>query len=112
MTIPEDKNCHLIGFTHPSGDIHGEKMSYGKYGVLMALTKGKSFLNRFRTRLKNGVFILRVLYENGYTTVWERLILTRIRNRLWLKNPQFLPNNLVMARCQNLFEFEIFLERF
>ena len=38
FTVPkENSNLTVIGFTHPSGDVH--KLSYGRYGVLLALEK-------------------------------------------------------------------------
>ena len=39
MALAKHEHSHLIGYTHPSGDLHSDKMSYGKYGVLMAVTK-------------------------------------------------------------------------
>ena len=35
-----DQKLHVIGFTHPSGDV--KTLSYGKYGVLMALERTQS----------------------------------------------------------------------
>lgn len=36
-----NKNLHLIGFTHPSGDVNS--LSFGRYGVLMAIEKDPAF---------------------------------------------------------------------
>ena len=42
MTLSEEPNTQLIGFTHPSGAMNSETMTYGKYGVLMELSKDPS----------------------------------------------------------------------
>lgn len=34
-----NQDVHMIGFTHPSGDVNLSGLSYGRYGVLMALHK-------------------------------------------------------------------------
>ena len=39
MSLSEEPNNQLIGFTHPSGAMNSETMTYGKYGVLMELSK-------------------------------------------------------------------------